>query len=397
MIVLRRYAPKYLEIPPKPLVQTELERVRHNLELLDLPFTRVNQLLQGLYKRKVMGKRKPTLRRMVYAVFQLELHAWSANLEQQHKKHAKRKADVQGEYLEDLRGLHFEQVLERLSMIHYGKHRCLSYAVQMDEYHMEVNHISLQILQTCISMWLFKRRMGRTVGGYTWPSNPVWAKMPEAFKMAIEGIATTRMRSLVILRGEVERRSRPALIDVQLPKKQRLTDKMVGTDGDGQGKRRCLSCKKKSHDGQEEVESTDVEAGATRLQTQESADERQVRANQCVLIFLLVSVCLCGRALPGAQRCNRGVACLLTHASIWLWNVRHVALSDGTDCWQAYAAILSRLTPAQINEVFDAVDSNGGGELSPVRAVCHFHRGTIVCYLTIWRPPCPYVRWLDAG
>ena len=296
VIALRRYAPKYLEIPPKPLVRTELERARQNLALLDLPFTRVNQLLKGLYKRKVMGKRKPTLRRMVYAVFQLELHAWSASLAQQQKKRVKRRADVQGEYLEDLRGLHFEQVLERLTILHYGKHRCLSYAVQMDEYQLEVNHISLQILQTCISMWLFKRRMGRTVGGHTWPLNPVWAKMPEAFEMAIEGIATTRMRSLVILRGEVERRSRPALIDVQLPKKQRLVDKMAGTDGDGQGKRRFLSCKKKRRDGPQEIEIMDVQAGATsEPQTQESSDERLVRANQCVLIFQLVFVCCCDR------------------------------------------------------------------------------------------------------
>eukprot|EP01044_Picomonas_judraskeda_P023157 COSAG03_NODE_5989_length_1136_cov_0.989392_1_plen_208_part_00 len=187
MVTLCRYAPKALEIPPKPLVRTELERVRQDLGLLDLPFSRVNQLLKGLYKRRVMGKRKPTLRRMVYTVFQLELHSWSMSIEQQQHKRVKRRANVQGQYLEDLRGLHFQQVLERLSIIHYGKHRCLSYADQMDEYETEVNHISLQILQTCISMWLFKRRIGRTVGGYGWPSNPMWAQMPKTFELAIEG------------------------------------------------------------------------------------------------------------------------------------------------------------------------------------------------------------------
>jgi hypothetical protein len=327
---LCRYAPKALQIPAKPLVRTELERARQNLGLLDLPFSRVNQLLKGLYKRKVMGKRKPTLRRMVYAVFQLELHAWSLSIEQQQHRRVKRRANVQGEYLEDLRGLHFQQVLERLSIIHYGKHRCLSYADQMDEYQTEVNHISLQILQTCISMWLFKRRIGRTVGGYTWPSNPVWAQMPETFKLAIEGIAMTRMRSLGLLRGEVERRSRPALIDAKLPKKQRLGDKMEGADGGGKGERRFLTCKKKRRGGEvRDADIMDMEAGVPLAPQQpESADERQVRASRRVLHLLACIDLLVSAAVVEW----RGSEFLKS----WLWNVRCVVLCVGSD---------ARLTP----------------------------------------------------
>ena len=325
MVALCRYAPKSLEIPPKPLVRTELERVRKNLVLLDLPFSRINQLLKGLYKRKVMGKRKPTLRRMVYTVFQLELHAWSMSIEQQQHKRVKRRANVQGEYLEDLRGLHFQQVLERLSIIHYGKHRCLSYADQMDEYQLEVNHISLQILQTCISMWLFKRRIGRTVGGYMWPSNPVWAQMPETFELAIEGIATTRMRSLGILRGEVERRSRPALIDTELPKKQRLADKLNGADGGGAGVRRFLSCKKTGRDRDvREVDIMDMEDGAPVAQKLESADERQVRASPCVHVDARFA---CLRRFSVAAVEWRGSDFL----KYWLWTVRFVVMCVGTD------------------------------------------------------------------
>lgn len=312
LVVLRRYAPKYLQIPAKPLTRTELERARQNLVLLDLPFSRVNQLLNGLYKRRVMGKRKPTLRRMVYAVFQLELHAWSMNLEQQQKKRVKRRAGVQGTYLEDLRGLHFQQVLERLTLIHYGKHRCLSYADQTEEYRVEVNHIALHVIQACMSMWIFKRRIGRTVGGYSWPTNPVWIAHPKAFVMAIEGVAATRMRALMILRGEVERKSKPVLIDVELPKKKRLADEMNAVDEGSNRLSRYLRCKKqpRRQEGPRDSDVMDVEANGNVLvsQKQESKDDRK---------------------------------------------------SD--------AKVLSNLTPMEINSVFDAIDTQRDTGLSPVR------------------------------
>jgi hypothetical protein len=277
-------------------VRSELERCRQNLGLCDLPFSRVNQLLKGLYNRKVMGKRKPTLRRMIYAVFQLELHAWSVSVEQQHKKRVKRRAGVEGEYLEDLRGLHFQLVLERLTLIHYGKHRCLSYADQMDEYVLETNHVALQIVQTGVSMWLFKRRIGRTVGGHPWPSNPMWAAMPEAFKTAIEGVATTRMRSLGILLGEIERKSKPKLMDVELPKRERsLQDKTAAEEGGGQGAKglaRFIPCKKtkraKDRGEVREIEfmdspRLDSESGSPSSQgspREETAADRKVRGRQ---------------------------------------------------------------------------------------------------------------------
>ena len=39
----------------------------------------------------------------------------------------------------------FVRVLERLALLHYGKHRCLSYAQQAQEYQTEITHIALQV------------------------------------------------------------------------------------------------------------------------------------------------------------------------------------------------------------------------------------------------------------
>ena len=248
-----RYIPPQLAIPAPELVKSEMERAGHDIALIDLPFERVNQLLRGLYDRRVMGKRKPTLRRMVYNVFQLELHAWSIPVEVQHKKRTKRKPHVSGCYLEELRGLHFHLVLERLTLLHYGKCKCLSYADQVTEYNTEINHIALQRLQCCVSWWLFRRRVGRTVGGHAWPAHPVWSKCPLAFAQASEGVCATRMRSLTILLGEVERKSRPVHMDKPPPPKK-PADLGSRSPRANSGSSRSGWCRKKKADGDDDAE-----------------------------------------------------------------------------------------------------------------------------------------------
>ena len=312
MLPHNRHAPKYLAIPTAELARTELERCKGNLALIDLPFSRVNQLLKGLYARKSMGKRKPTLRRMVYAVFQLELHAWSISVEQQHKKRVKRKVGVGGTFLVDLRGLHFQLVMERLSLIHYGKHRCLSYADQVDEYQTEVRHISLQILQTCLSLWLFKKRIGRTVGGFPWPANHVWAKYPETFCLAMEGVANTRMRSLAILLGEVERKSKPQLMDVDLPPRVRLTEKIAAAEKDAT--KGCFNRKGGSKENRADdfdgFDVMDAETASGKSKVEDTAEQRK-----------------------------------------------------------ADATVLSSLTPEQVEKVYSEMDADLDGGLSPVSGV----------------------------
>ena len=46
----------------------------------------MSALLHGLYHRRVMGSHKPTTRRMVYTVFQLETHAWTGTSARKKKK-----------------------------------------------------------------------------------------------------------------------------------------------------------------------------------------------------------------------------------------------------------------------------------------------------------------------
>ena len=95
---------------------------------------------RGLYSRRVLGAHKPTLRRTLYTVFNLETHAFSTA---SHKK-KKRSPLMQGIYLQDVRGLNFHMVLERLALLHYGKQKSMSYADQVEEYTMERHNFQLK-------------------------------------------------------------------------------------------------------------------------------------------------------------------------------------------------------------------------------------------------------------
>ena len=179
----QKLAPRDLYIPKAPLAPDELERISRDVSLIDLPFSRCSFLLHGLYNRRVMGPHKPTLRWIVYTIFQIEMHAWSV----EQKTHAakankkRRKEDDLYSHVVDLKGLHFITVLERLTMLHYGKRSCLSYAEQAAEYELELNHVALQIIQTCVSSWIFRKRVGRTIGGHTWPWHPAWGGRLNAY------------------------------------------------------------------------------------------------------------------------------------------------------------------------------------------------------------------------
>eukprot|EP01048_Picozoa_sp_COSAG05_P035621 COSAG05_NODE_15585_length_366_cov_0.584270_1_plen_110_part_00 len=101
-------------IPSAPLLPIELETAKSDCSQIDLPFHRVTALMGGLYSRRVLGANKPTLRRTLYTVFNLETHAFSTA---SHKK-KKRSPLMQGIYLQDVRGLNFHMVLERLALLH---------------------------------------------------------------------------------------------------------------------------------------------------------------------------------------------------------------------------------------------------------------------------------------
>jgi uncharacterized protein YgiM (DUF1202 family) len=206
-------------LPAMTLFKTEVERLRHDVALLDLPFARVSLLLKGLYARRVMGPHKPTARRLLYTIFNLETFAWSKGTEQLGKK---QKFPFAGVTLREIRGLHFHLVLERLCLLHYGKRRCLSYDQQMVEYQTEIHHASLHMMTTCVAMWVAKRRTGKVLGGVLWPSHPAWQRFPLAYQRSIEGVAATRMRCLSLLLKEIHKRSKPELMDVELPPREKL-------------------------------------------------------------------------------------------------------------------------------------------------------------------------------
>ena len=69
------FAPKPL--PAEELNTSNMARLERNVALLDIPFSRASLLLRHLYDMRVMGCQKPTMRKMVYAIFNLETHAWS--------------------------------------------------------------------------------------------------------------------------------------------------------------------------------------------------------------------------------------------------------------------------------------------------------------------------------
>ena len=208
-------------LPAMTLFKTEVEKLQNDISELDLPFCRVSLLLKGLYKRRIMGPHKPTARRLLYTIFNLETFAWSKGSQQLGKKKVFPFAGVS---LREIRGLHFHLVLERLCLLHYGKRRCLGYEQQMDEYQTEIHHVSLHIVSTCVAMWVARRRTGKTFGGYLWPSHNAWQSRPSIYKVAVEGMCVTRLRTLGLLMQEIQKCSKPELMDVELPPREKLRD-----------------------------------------------------------------------------------------------------------------------------------------------------------------------------
>ena len=170
-----------------------------------------------------MGSHKPTVRRLAYWVLNLELHASNAAAHTDHRSrliaHRIRHSDPRGIYVQEIRGLNFHKALERLCLLHYGKKQCLSYEQQMTEYQIELRSISLQIMTTMISFWVFRVRCGKTVGGKPFPHHIAWARHPDIYQQALEGVCVTRLWSLRLLLGEVKRYSKPDLADVTLTRR----------------------------------------------------------------------------------------------------------------------------------------------------------------------------------
>jgi hypothetical protein len=199
-------------MPSARIFDDESLHIEHDISTLDLPFSRATLLYRGLYERRVIGSHKPTRRRLMYALFNLETFSWTVGQQQASRQKKKRKTHFDGLSLKELRGLNFHLCLERLVLLHYGKHRCLSFDRQMHEYKTEIQHIALHVMSSALAWWVIKSRHGKTVNGIVWPWHTAWRKCPNAYQIAAKGLVASRLRSLRILKKEVDRRSRPALI-----------------------------------------------------------------------------------------------------------------------------------------------------------------------------------------
>jgi hypothetical protein len=254
------------DLPTAPILASEMRRAEADISLIDLPFCRVSALLRGLYARKCMGSHNPTRRTLLYSVFQLEAHAWHVSAE---RKRRQRKSNKGGIYLQDLHGLNFHLTLERLCLLHYGKHQCLSYEHQMKEWRDEVQHVALHIIQCMVARWVCRRRTGKTIAGRRWPYFEAWRKYPQAFQLAIDGITATRMRSLQVLLHEVNRFSKPTLFDVELTARDNESQNEVVGGGKRCG---CLPAKPsvKEHTAEAaalEVDDAAIDAAFDRVDT----------------------------------------------------------------------------------------------------------------------------------
>ena len=192
-------------IPHALLVPQELVRACHNIALLDLPMFRISRLIKGLHKRDAVGGHLPTRRWTTYAIFNMEMHAMAPSKKLLKKKDTKRRVN-NGVYLSDIRGLNFHTTLERLTLLHLGKPKCLSYEEQATEYEAEVNAVSLHIIKASLQYWVNKRRFNMTQGGKKFPKLPVWSGNQNMYLRASEAAAIARLRSLRVLFGEVKKR-----------------------------------------------------------------------------------------------------------------------------------------------------------------------------------------------
>ena len=192
---------------PKPifhaaLVPAELTRAANNIALIDLPMVRLTRLILGLYKRKAVGAHRPSRRWLVYAIFNMELHAIASTRAAMKNKDTRR-GSGNGVYLADLRGLSFHRTLERLALLHLGKKRCLSYERHAAEYELELNSVSLHIIKAVLQWWVNRKRLGKSQGGEKFPKLSIWSTNDALYLRASEGACVARIRSLRVLFGEV--------------------------------------------------------------------------------------------------------------------------------------------------------------------------------------------------
>ena len=276
-------------IPHAALVRAELTRACNNVAMIDLPMVRLTRLILGLHKRKAVGGHRPTRRWLVYAIFNMELHAL-ANTRAALKSKEARRGSENGVYLADIRGLSFQRTLERLALLHLGKKRCLTFERHAAEYELEINSVSLHMIKAVLQWWVNRKRLGKSQGGKKFPKLPIWSTNDRLYLQASEGACVARIRSLRVLYGEVIH-FKPAGFDVihrgdQTPRAKRekrlkRKRKKKGTDGASSEQDGA-----QDDDGAAQIDEAKIEAVFKDLDSSNSGQltEPQIRAGLQALL-----------------------------------------------------------------------------------------------------------------
>lgn len=91
-------------------------------------------------------------------------------------------------------------------------------------------------MQCAVAGWVFRRRIGKTIGGHPWPWHSAWRTThPATYLQATEAVCATRFRSLGILRREIIRYSKPDHMTVRVTQSATSNGTPLATDGDGTG------------------------------------------------------------------------------------------------------------------------------------------------------------------
>jgi hypothetical protein len=181
---------------PAPTVNKfDLRLAVNNTALMDLPFLRVRHFLYNLYRFRCFGVQN-NRNYLLYAVFQLELHAWKQPRSVQHRQRLIPKrmgaSAHLGVSLEDMRGLDYHKTMTRLALINplYGKSQSLMYEEQMQEYTQEVRTVALHIIQTAVAHWVFTFQARKQNGRF--PTAVFWRRSKREADVAVKRAAELR-------------------------------------------------------------------------------------------------------------------------------------------------------------------------------------------------------------
>ena len=112
--------PRPARIPAAPMHQDDMRIAANNVALIDLPFVRLRHLLYNLHRFNSFGC-KATRDYNLYTMFQLELHAFQAQVKRSSSHVVVHRSGLSAQLglnLSHIRGLNFHLVMQRLALLY---------------------------------------------------------------------------------------------------------------------------------------------------------------------------------------------------------------------------------------------------------------------------------------